>query len=171
METITMDTYEILKYPDKRLFTKAINVSDIEFGTETLRDVVDKMFNTMSRYKGVGLAATQVNIHKKIIVIDIDDSRYVIINPEIVDKSETLTSHREGCLSVPQVYGEVIRPEIVRVRYQDLQGKERYIEADGLLATCIQHEIDHLNGVVYVDRMKGLKKHMLLKKYEKLNKY
>lgn len=166
-----MDTYEILKYPDKRLFTKAINVSDTEFETEALRDVVDKMFNTMSRYKGIGLAATQVDIHKKIIVIDIDDSRYVIINPEIVDKSETLTIHREGCLSVPQVYGEVSRPEIIRVRYQDLQGKERYIEADGLLATCIQHEIDHLNGIVYVDRMRGLKKHMLLKKYEKLNKY
>lgn len=171
MEIETMDTYEILKYPDKRLFTKAINVSDTEFETEALRDVVDKMFNTMSRYKGIGLAATQVDIHKKIIVIDIDDSRYVIINPEIVDKSETLTIHREGCLSVPQVYGEVSRPEIIRVRYQDLQGKERYIEADGLLATCIQHEIDHLNGIVYVDRMRGLKKHMLLKKYEKLNKY
>lgn len=171
MEIKTMDTYEILKYPDKRLFTKAINVSDTEFETEALRDVVDKMFNTMSRYKGIGLAATQVDIHKKIIVIDIDDSRYVIINPEIVDKSETLTIHREGCLSVPQVYGEVSRPEIIRVRYQDLQGKERYIEADGLLATCIQHEIDHLNGIVYVDRMRGLKKHMLLKKYEKLNKY
>jgi peptide deformylase len=166
-----MDTYEILKYPDKRLFTKAINVPDTEFGTETLRDVVDKMFNTMSRYKGVGLAATQVDIHKKIIVIDIDASRYVIINPEIIDKSETLSIHREGCLSVPQVYGEVIRPEIIQVRYQDLQGKEHYIEADGLLATCIQHEIDHLNGIVYVDRMSGLKKHMLLKKYEKLNKY
>lgn len=171
MEIKAVDTYEILKYPDKRLFTKAVNVTDTEFGTESLRDVVDKMFNTMSRYKGVGLAATQVDIHKKIIVIDIDDSRYVIINPEIVDKSETLSSHREGCLSVPQVYGEVIRPEIIRVRYQDLQGKEHYIEADGLLATCIQHEIDHLNGIVYVDRMRGLKKSMLLKKYEKINKY
>lgn len=165
------DTYEILKYPDKRLFTKAINVSESEFGTQALRDVVDKMFDTMNRYKGVGLAATQVDIHKKIIVIDIDDNRYVIINPEIVDKSETLSSSREGCLSVPQVYGEVTRPEIVRIRYQDLKGKDHYIETDGLLAVCIQHEIDHLNGIVYVDRMKGLKKNMLLKKYEKINKY
>lgn len=171
MEIKIMDTYEILKYPDKRLFTKAINVSDAEFGTQTLRDIVDKMFDTMALYKGVGLAATQVDIHKKIIVMDIDDNRYVIINPEILDKSETLTSNREGCLSVPQVYGDVIRPEVVRVRYQDLKGNEQHIETDGLLAQCIQHEIDHLNGIVYVDRMKGLKKNMLLKKYEKINKY
>lgn len=166
-----MDTYEILKYPDKRLFTKAVNVKESEFGTQELNDIVHKMFETMHHYKGIGLAATQVDIHKKIIVIDIEATRHVIINPEILDKSETVSITREGCLSVPQVYGEVIRPEIVRIRYQDIKGKEHYIETDGLLSTCIQHEIDHLNGVVYVDRMKGLKKNMLLKKYEKLNKY
>jgi peptide deformylase len=171
MEIEMMDTYEILKYPDKRLLIKAINVTEAEFGTQALRDVVDKMFDTMVRYKGVGLAATQVDIHKKIIVMDIDDNRYVIINPEIVDRSETQASNREGCLSVPQVYGDVTRPENVRVRYQDLKGNEHHIEADGLLSQCIQHEIDHLNGIVYVDRMKGLKKNMLLKKYEKIHKY
>lgn len=171
MEIKHMYTYEILRYPDKRLFIKAIKVSESEFGSEGLHDIVDKMFKTMSRYKGIGLAATQVDIHKRIIVIELDDNKYVIINPEIVNKSETLTSSREGCLSVPQVYGEVSRPDSISLHYQDLKGEDNYIDADGLLATCIQHEIDHLNGIVYVDRMKGLKKNMLLKKYEKMNKY
>lgn len=171
MEIEMADTYEILKYPDKRLFTKAITVSNGEFGTEDLFSIVENMFETMARYKGIGLAATQVDIHKRIIVIEIEENKHVIINPKIIRQSEVLTATREGCLSVPKVYGEVNRPEYVHIEYQDIMGKEQTIERGGLLAICIQHEMDHLDGIVYVDRMRGLKKDMLLKKYEKINKY
>jgi peptide deformylase len=163
--------YEILKYPDKRLTIKAVDVADHEFGTSELSTIVSNMFDTMYEYEGIGLAATQVDIHKKIIVMEIKTARYIIINPEIMQQSESLEGTREGCLSVPEVYGEVVRPEAVTIQYKNIQGDSLTLEAKGLLATCIQHEIDHLNGIVYVDRMKGLKKNMLLKKYEKLNKY
>lgn len=163
--------YEILKYPDKRLSIKAVDVDANEFGTSQLSSIVSDMFDTMDQYEGIGLAATQVNIHKRIIVMEIKTVRYIIINPEIMKKSESLEVTREGCLSVPQVYGDVARPEAVTVHYKNIQGDSLILEATGLVATCIQHEIDHLNGIVYVDRMKGLKKNMLLKKYEKINKY
>lgn len=166
-----METYEILKYPDKRLFMKASAVEEIEFDNNSLGEIVEKMFATMTHYKGIGLAATQVNIHKRIIVIEIDEQQYTIINPEIMKVSEVLAVTREGCLSVPQVNGDVSRPETISVRYRDIKGNYQEIHATGLLATCIQHEIDHLNGIVYVDRMKGLKRNMLLRKYDKINKY
>jgi len=166
-----MDTYEILKYPDKRLFVKALPVKEFEFGDNSLASIVEKMFATMTHYKGIGLAATQVDIHKRIIVIEIDDNQYTIINPEIMTVSENLAVTREGCLSVPQVNGDVSRPESISIRYRDIKGNYQEINATGLLATCIQHEIDHLNGIVYVDRMKGLKRNMLLRKYDKINKY
>lgn len=164
------DTYEILKFPDVRLLKKAVDVEATEFGTQLLEGIVEKMFETM-RDKGIGLAATQVNIHKKIIVIDIDDKKHVIINPELIVESQELATSVEGCLSVPKVYGEVARPAYIRIKYQNIKGDVLFMDADGLLATCIQHEIDHLNGIVYVDRMSRLKRTMLLNKYEKINKY
>lgn len=165
-----IEAYNILKFPDIRLLTKASDVEENEFNTPWLVEIVDRMFETI-RHKGIGLAATQVDIHKKIIVIDIDDKKHVIINPMIIVESQTLASSMEGCLSVPKVYGEVYRPESIRIKYQNIKGDILYMDADGLLATCIQHEIDHLNGIVYVERMTRLKRSMLLKKYEKINKY
>lgn len=170
MEIKMTDTYEILKFPDVRLFKKAVDVEAPEFGTLLLEDVVKKMFETIL-YKGIGLAATQVNIHKRIIVINIDNKKHVIINPELIIESQELASSMEGCLSVPKVYGEVARSVYIRIKYQNIKGDILFMDADGLLATCIQHEIDHLNGIVYVDRMSRLKRTMLLNKYEKINKY
>lgn len=165
-----IEAYNILKFPDIRLLTKASDVEENQFNSPWLIETVDRMFETI-RHNGIGLAATQVNIHKKIIVIDIDDKKHVIINPEILVASQALASSMEGCLSVPKVYGEVYRSESIRIKYQNLKGEILFMNADGLLATCIQHEIDHLNGIVYVDRMTRLKRSMLLKKYEKINKY
>lgn len=168
---ILMESYTILKYPDKRLFKKSEDVKEDEFETKELINIIKRMYHTMKINNGIGLAAPQVNIHKNIIVLSVENTKITLINPKIIQKSNEVTSLVEGCLSMPNVSGSVTRSKDIEVHYSDEYGKRFSLKCTGLLAKCIQHEIDHLNGVLYVNRMEGLKKRFLLKKYEKLNKW
>ena len=133
------------------------------------------MFETMYDAPGVGLAAIQIGVAKRVVTIDtskeegVRDAR-VFINPEIVWSSEERRVYDEGCLSIPDYYAEVERPDRVRVRFRDIDGNEQEIEADGLLSTCIQHEIDHLNGVLFIDHLSKLKRDRVIKKFTKAAK-
>ena len=152
-----MAVLPILKYPDKRLHTVAAPVARVD---DRIRQLVADMAETMYDAPGIGLAATQVDVHERIVVIDVSDTRdqlRVFINPEIVAASDECGLHEEGCLSVPGVYDEVERPERVRVRALGLDGKPFTLDADGLLAVCVQHEIDHLDGKVFVQYLSRLK--------------
>jgi len=143
--------------------------------TDEVRTLVADMFETMYDAPGVGLAAIQIGVAKRVVTIDtskeegVRDAR-VFINPEIVWFSEEKRVYDEGCLSIPDYYAEVERPDRVRVRFRDLDGKEQEIEADGLLSTCIQHEIDHLNGVLFIDHLSKLKRDRVIKKFTKAAK-
>lgn len=146
----------ILRYPDPRLHTRATPVSDVD---DSIRQLIKDMAETMYEAPGIGLAATQVDVHKRIVVIDISEDRsalQVFINPEILEKSGEHVGE-EGCLSVPGIYETVCRAEHVRVRAVDAQGRPFELEADDLLAVCIQHEVDHLNGKVFVEYLSPLK--------------
>ena len=152
-----MTLLSILRYPDPRLHKVAQPVSVID---DRLRALIDDMFETMYDAKGIGLAATQVDVHQRLIVIDVSeerDQRLVLINPELVWTSDERVKGDEGCLSVPGIYDGVERAERVKVRALDEQGQAREIEADGLLAVCIQHEMDHLMGKVFVEYLSPLK--------------
>ena len=152
-----MAVLPILKYPDKRLHTVATPVARVD---DRIRQLVADMAQTMYDAPGIGLAATQVDVHERVVVIDVSDTRdqlRVFINPEIVAASDDCALHEEGCLSVPGVYDEVERPERVRVRALGLDGKPFTLDADGLLAVCVQHEIDHLDGKVFVQYLSRLK--------------
>ena len=152
-----MALLSILRYPDPRLHKVAQPVSVID---DRLRALIDDMFDTMYDAKGIGLAATQVDVHQRLIVIDVSeerDQRLVLINPELVWTSDERVKGDEGCLSVPGIYDGVERAERVKVRALDEQGQAREIEADGLLAVCIQHEMDHLMGKVFVEYLSPLK--------------
>ena len=152
-----MALLSILRYPDPRLHKIAQPVSVID---DRLRALIDDMFETMYDAKGIGLAATQVDVHLRLIVIDVSeerDQRLVLINPELVWTSDERVKGDEGCLSVPGIYDGVERAERVKVRALDEQGQAREIEADGLLAVCIQHEMDHLMGKVFVEYLSPLK--------------
>ena len=152
-----MALLSILRYPDPRLHKIAQPVSVID---DRLRALIDDMFETMYDAKGIGLAATQVDVHQRLIVIDVSeerDQRLVLINPELVWTSDERVKGDEGCLSVPGIYDGVERAERVKVRALDEQGQAREIEADGLLAVCIQHEMDHLMGKVFVEYLSPLK--------------
>ena len=162
-----MKPYEILIYPNPRLFLKA---SAVTVFNDDLKMVVDRMFFTMKINDGIGLAAPQVNIQKRIIVIAFDSYNLTLINPLILSKSVETTGIDEGCLSVPSVRGFVKRNQKIKISYQDLNGNDLILEANGLLSICIQHEIDHLNGVVYLNRMTDLKRYITVRKYNKLNK-
>ena len=151
-----MPLLPILRFPDPRLKKLAEPVRNID---ENIRRLARDMAETMYEAPGIGLAATQVDVHKRVIVIDISETRdqlFTLINPEIVE-SDGQQVYQEGCLSVPGIYDKVERAENVVVRYLDLEGQERTIEADGLLAVCLQHEIDHLNGKVFVEHLSQLK--------------
>ena len=151
-----MSLLPILRFPDPRLKKVAAPVENID---DDIRRLASDMAETMYEAPGIGLAATQVDVHKRIIVIDISETRdqlLVLINPEILE-SDGLQVCEEGCLSVPGIYDKVERAETVAVRYLDLDGKEKRIEADGLLAVCVQHEIDHLDGHVFVEHLSLLK--------------
>lgn len=151
-----MSLLPILRFPDPRLKKVAAPVENID---DDIRRLASDMAETMYEAPGIGLAATQVDVHKRIIVIDISETRdqlLVLINPEILE-SDGLQVCEEGCLSVPGIYDKVERAETVAVRYLDLDGKEKRIEADGLLAVCLQHEIDHLDGHVFVEHLSLLK--------------
>jgi peptide deformylase len=165
----TVSTLAILEFPDPRLRTVAapVTVFDAE-----LKQFVADMYETMYAANGVGLAATQVNVHKRVLVADMSDDRngpMVLINPEILEKDGQQV-YQEGCLSFPGIYADVTRALHVKVRAQDVDGKEIVVEAEGPLAVCIQHEMDHLAGKVFVDYLSPLKRTMLLKRMEKQRK-
>jgi peptide deformylase len=152
-----MALLSILRYPDPRLHTVAQPVQTFD---TRLQQIIDDMFETMYEAKGIGLAATQIDVHERLIVIDVSEERdqpLVLINPEITWSSPERVKGDEGCLSVPGIYDGVERATAVKVKALDRQGKEQQIEADGLLAICIQHEMDHLMGKVFVEYLSPLK--------------
>jgi peptide deformylase len=156
----------ILHYPDKRLRTQAKRVETVDNSIQTL---VKNMFETMYAAPGIGLAATQVDVHLRVIVLDASEDASTplcLINPEIIQKSGEL-KWKEGCLSVPEYYENVMRANCVTVRALDENGKTFELEANDLLGVCIQHEIDHLNGVLFVDYLSKLKQKRLLDKFKK----
>jgi peptide deformylase len=135
--------------------------------TDELRTLARNMFDTMYAAKGIGLAAPQVGRTERMAVVDVEDSPIVIINPEVVETQGKTVKGEEGCLSIPDIYADVERPERVRVRATDLDGKEFEIEADGLFARCLQHEIDHLHGKLFVDYLSVLRRRSALSKWAK----
>lgn len=156
----------ILRYPDPRLHTKAVRVDAVD---ETVRKLAADMAETMYAAPGIGLAATQVNFHRRVVVIDVSEERnalLTLINPEIV-ATEGECDSEEGCLSVPGIHDIVRRAQRVRVRALGLDGKQFELEADGLLAACIQHELDHLDGKVFVDYLSRLKQTRIKAKLQK----
>ena len=164
-----MATLEILEYPDPRLRTEA---RPVEAVTEETRSLVDDMFETMYAAPGIGLAATQVNVHQQIIVIDVSDDQsqpLCLINPEIT-AADGHQIYEEGCLSVPNIYAKVERANEITVRALDRDGQPIELEASGLLAVCIQHEMDHLIGKLFVDYLSPLKRQRVIKKLEKQRK-
>ncbi len=155
--------------PDARLRLASEPVGPV---TDEIRTLAADMLETMYDAPGVGLAAIQIGVPKRVVTIDTskdenDRQPQVFLNPEIVWASEEKRIYDEGCLSIPEFYGEVERPDRVRVRFRDLDGREQEIEADGLLATCIQHEIDHLDGVLFIDHLSKLKRDRVVKKFAK----
>ena len=157
----------ILVYPDPKLHTVARPVEAVD---DAIRTLVNDMFDTMYEANGVGLAATQVDVHQRVVVMDVSetrDQRVVLINPEIEWLSEERQTRDEGCLSVPGMYDGVERAIQVRVHALDENGNSRVIDADGLLAVCIQHEIDHLNGKVFVEYLSPLKRNRIKTKLAK----
>ncbi|MEX2035242.1 MAG: peptide deformylase [Xanthobacteraceae bacterium] len=163
---------DILILPDKRLRLVSKPVAKIDSAT---RKLVDDMLETMYAAPGIGLAAIQVGEPKRIVTLDLakkDEPQQpqVFINPELLWKSEALRSHEEGCLSIPEYYEEVERPAEIRLKYLDLVGKPQELEAEGLLATALQHEIDHLNGVLFIDHISKLKRDRVIKKFTKAAK-
>lgn len=182
---------EILEVPDPRL--KVVSDPVTKFDAE-LKTLVADMFETMYEAPGIGLAAIQVGVPLRVLVIDLQPEDpdaepvpcdhdghhhhhqptkrepHIFINPEILNPSEELATYSEGCLSVPEIYAEVERPARIRARWQDLDGKVHEEEMDGLMATCLQHEMDHLEGILFIDHLSRLKRQMALKKLEKLRK-
>ncbi len=162
-----MALLEILEFPDPRLRTIAKPVAQVD---ENLRRLVNGMFESMYAGAGVGLAATQVNVHQRLVVIDVSEDKnqpLVFINPEVTVLDATLCEFKEGCLSVPGFYETVERPQKIRVHALDANGKPFELEPEGLLAVCIQHELDHLNGKLFVDYLSNLKRQRIRKSLEK----
>jgi len=162
-----MALLNILEFPDPRLRTIAKPVAEVD---DALRQVIDDMFETMYEAPGIGLAATQVNVHKQLIVIDISEDKsqpLVFINAKLEPLTQDLGEYQEGCLSVPGFYEKVERPERVKVNALDRNGEPFEMICEGLLAVCIQHEVDHLNGKLFVDYLSSLKRDRIKKKLEK----
>jgi peptide deformylase len=178
-----MATLEILEIPDPRLRDVAKPIETVD---DSIRTLAADMLETMYAARGIGLAATQLGIEKRILVIDLQErvtedeekegegepirDPHVIINPELLWVSDELSVYNEGCLSIPEQYAEVERPARCRVRWLDEQGAAHEEELDGLMATCMQHEIDHLNGVLFIDHISRLKRNMIVKKLDKMRK-
>lgn len=157
----------ILEFPDPRLRKVASPVTVFD---DALAQLIDDMLETMYDANGIGLAATQVNVQKRLLVIDVSENRdapQVFINPEVEVVDDTLSDYDEGCLSVPGFYETVSRPCVVRIKAQDRTGEPFVVVAEGLLATCVQHEIDHLNGKLFVDYLSALKRNRIRDKLEK----
>ena len=150
----------VLGSPVLRQVTK-----EIETVTDEHRRLIDDMFETMYAAHGIGLAAPQVGRTERIAVVDVDDAPFAIVNPVIVDDDKTLAKGEEGCLSIPDVYGDVTRPETVKVRALDRDGNPFEIDAEGLLARCLQHEIDHLDGRMFIDHLSVLRRKAALAKW------
>ncbi|MDP7593541.1 MAG: peptide deformylase [Litorilituus sp.] len=162
-----MTTLTVLRFPDPRLKTKAKPVEKITDATLT---IIDDMLATMYEEKGVGLAATQVDIHQRIVVMDVSensDQPIVLINPEIINKSNETIVNEEGCLSVPGIYAKVDRHTSCTVKALNKEGKEFTLDGAELLSICIQHELDHLNGILFVDYLSPLKRQRIKTKIEK----
>ena len=162
-----MAILSIIKFPDARLHKVAKPVTVVD---DRVRNIAQNMIETMYEANGVGLAATQVDIHERIVVVDVSEERnqaQVFINPEIVAQSMEKKEWEEGCLSVPEVYDIVTRPDRVRVRALNLKGESFEVDCDELLAVCLQHEIDHLNGKVFVQHLSGLKQNRIKAKIKK----
>ena len=167
-----MPLLEIITAPDPRLKIKAKPVAAVDAG---VRRLMDDMLETMYRAIGIGLAAPQVGAAKRVLVVDVAREGEApqplrIANPEILWRSDELTTASEGCLSLPEHYADVERPAAIRLRYLDHENEIREIDAQGLLATCIQHEIDHLDGLLFVDHISALKRGMILRKLAKAKK-
>ena len=165
-----MPVLEILEFPDSRLRTVAKPVKDVD---DRVRQLIDDMFETMYDAPGIGLAASQINVHEQIVVIDVSDDRsepLVFINPEITVIDQDTFEYDEGCLSVPGFYETVVRPQHIRVKALDRNGEPFEMEPEGLLAVCIQHENDHLLGKLFVDYISPLKRNRIRSKLEKLHK-
>ena len=163
----------ILEFPDPRLRTKAVDVDPADLATPAFQALLDDMFETMYEAPGIGLAASQVDVHKRFMVIDVSEDRsrpMVFANPQIV-ASEGGQVYQEGCLSVPGIYADVTRADTITVRFLDRQGQPQELRADGLLAVCIQHEMDHLDGKLFVDYLSPLKREMVRKKLAKQRKH
>ncbi len=161
-----MTRLTILEYPDPRLRTVAQPVDEVD---DALRQLIDDMLETMYASQGIGLAATQVNVHRRLLVLDVSEDQgqpLALINPEIVAREEVCTT-QEGCLSVPGIFDDVERAQRIRVRALDRHGEPFEMDAEGLLAVCIQHEMDHLEGKLFVDYLSELKRQRIRKKLEK----
>jgi peptide deformylase len=163
---------EIIKLPDPRLRLVSKPVKKVD---DDLRRLVEDMFETMYDAPGIGLAAIQVAVPLRVVTADLAKDEQppapqVFINPEVVWASEEMSIYEEGCLSIPEFYEDVERPARVKVKYLDLEGEMREVEADGLLATCLQHEIDHINGVLFIDHISRLKRERVIKKFAKAAK-
>ena len=163
---------KILTEPNKLLRQISKTVEKVK---DEERKLMDDMLETMYAANGIGLAAIQIGVPKRIIVIDIsreneEKKPLYFVNPEIITNSENNTAYEEGCLSVPGQFAEINRPDKCRVKYLDYEGNEKLLDAQGLLATCIQHEIDHLEGILFIDYLSKLKKNMIIKKLSKQKK-
>ncbi|PTM60156.1 peptide deformylase [Phreatobacter oligotrophus] len=160
---------EIIVIPDPRLKLVSEPIATVD---SEVRKLADDMLETMYAAPGIGLAAIQIAVPRRVVTIDLarkDEPKQpvVLINPEIIWRSDELSIYEEGCLSIPEYYEEVERPAKCRIRYQDLDGKAQELDCEGLMATCVQHEIDHLNGVLFIDYLSRLKRERVMKKFAK----
>tara|TARA_B100001059_G_C17616170_1_gene467094 strand:- start:123 stop:647 length:525 start_codon:yes stop_codon:yes gene_type:complete len=167
-----MTIRKILTEPDSFLRQKS---KKVELVNDEIRFLINDMLETMYDAPGIGLAAIQIGVPKRVIVIDLsknDEEKNPLhfINPEIITKSDNDAVYEEGCLSVPGQYAEINRPDKCKIKYLDFEGNEKILEAEGLLATCIQHEMDHLEGILFIDHLSKLKKTMIIKKLSKQKK-
>lgn len=167
-----MTVIPVIVAPDPRLKVKSEPVDSVD---ATIRTLIDDMLDSMHDHNGIGLAAPQIGVHKRVIVVDVapndeppNPMRFA--NPEIIWSSDKEILNEEGCLSLPTYYADVVRPERVKVKYLDYDNNPQEIDADGILAVCVQHEIDHLDGVLFVDHISLLKRKMILRKLQKSKK-
>ena len=168
-----MSLIPILELPHPNLRKVAASQVAGRTGDPAFQRLVDDMFETMYAAPGIGLAATQVDVHERFMVIDVTEEReqpLVFINPVIRRRTEQLREHQEGCLSIPGIFAEVTRADGIEVEALDRHGKAFVMEVDGLLATCVQHEVDHLDGKLFIDHLSPLKRERALKKYDKLRR-
>ena len=167
-----MTLRQILTEPNERLREKSLAVTHVD---KDLQKLMDDMIETMYAAPGIGLAAIQVGIPKRVIVLDVSSkdepkNPMYFVNPEIMDRSENSSTYEEGCLSVPGQFAEINRPDKCHIKYLDYFGEPKEIKAEGMIATCIQHEIDHLEGILFIDYLSKLKKSMIVKKLSKQQK-